>query len=622
MKKRLSSQHPIYFSILFTLVILVGTFFWFRSNIQRLVESITEEYLEENAKSQAAVFRTKLEDQIVMLESQARYFYDIDMTDYNETKETILSTNGISGFKTIGVASSTGSTLNYNGRSSGNILQNDYFKEAMTGVPSISKFPYKDESGDDVLAIAVPILQKETVVGVVFGTFDQNILRDLIATSSFGGEAINILASSDGYILAQTESLKGETHTIDSVFSDEIAYLSKNKVTKNELKVDLKNGVTCVAYYALGSQNKIAVLTPVGVHDWYYVTVIPERIVSSMSSQIARYMLAAVLAIALAFLLTLFAILFLIKNNETILKSNERYRMVTTQTQAIIFEYDYPKKRLELSGNVEFLMATAPELLVGDRVMDVLSLVHPDDRAIREAIKDLPMNDSTSLGGECRMRCADDNYYWFRLKASVLRSEDGHPLRFVGNLINVEEQMKEERRLKQKAEMDPLTGILNKGAMEAYVNETLNSASVEDLFAFYIVDLDNFKGVNDNLGHQVGDRVLTDVAKKLCLVFNERDAVGRIGGDEFAVFLKLSVEGRKVGDKIIESKAKALCKNIDEVYSDGKHEVHVSASIGVSIYPTDGLAYADLYRKADAALYAAKNSGKNQFFIYREETIV
>ena len=118
------------------------------------------------------------------------------------------------------------------------------------------------------------------------------------------------------------------------------------------------------------------------------------------------------------------------------------------------------------------------------------------------------------------------------------------------------------------------------------------------------------------MGHTVGDKVLLDTAKKLCMVFSDKDFVGRVGGDEFAAFLKLQAVDHITGEKILQSKAKAICTKLNELYSDGNIKVNVSSSIGVAIYPKHGTKYSDLFRHADKALYVAKNNGKNQFHIY------
>jgi diguanylate cyclase (GGDEF)-like protein len=154
--------------------------------------------------------------------------------------------------------------------------------------------------------------------------------------------------------------------------------------------------------------------------------------------------------------------------------------------------------------------------------------------------------------------------------------------------------------------------------MEEYVNIVLENAKEEEVHALYIIDLDNFKKINDSFGHSLGDNVLMETTNKLSLVFSENDILGRVGGDEFAVFLKLSLEGQKNAKTIVEFKGKAVCDILKSTYSDGNHEVKLSASVGASIFSKDGRNYGSLFLKADRALYHAKESGKNQFYIYQE----
>mgnify|MGYP002870101953 CR=1 FL=1 len=156
---------------------------------------------------------------------------------------------------------------------------------------------------------------------------------------------------------------------------------------------------------------------------------------------------------------------------------------------------------------------------------------------------------------------------------------------------------------------------MDSSAADVDVSAVLADASADNLYAFYIIDLDNFKKVNDTLGHIVGDFVISDVAQKLCTVFSENDFVGRIGGDEFAAFLKLSGNGTQIGRQIIQAKASAVCTIVDEVYSNDDHDVNVTASIGVALFPAQGRTFDDLYKAADAELYKSKNKGKNQYHI-------
>jgi|GEM_PF-313197 len=162
----------------------------------------------------------------------------------------------------------------------------------------------------------------------------------------------------------------------------------------------------------------------------------------------------------------------------------------------------------------------------------------------------------------------------------------------------------EMRRLARLASLDPLTGLLNRAAMEQRITEELRDLGPEDTYALFMIDLDNFKQVNDLLGHLQGDLCLSRVAKDIAKLFRSSDIVGRIGGDEFMAFLP-----RRVTAKLVRDKAAALV-NALQFTVGGSRPIHISTSLGVVIRcgPAD---FPSLYRQADMALYAAKSAGKS-----------
>ena len=311
--------------------------------------------------------------------------------------------------------------------------------------------------------------------------------------------------------------------------------------------------------------------------------------------------------------------LFLFFYSNHIQKQNDNYNMVSVQSQAVIFSYDYSKKRLDLSGNLKDLCPSEKDVYIGDQVNEILGLIHSDDIITYVQIKNIVNSQKSELNTEVRLKTGDGTYKWFRLSGSVLRNNEGAVCKFVGNVTNVEAEREKEMKLAQKASLDSLTGLLNKGAFEDAVTKLVETSSRNEVFAFYIIDLDYFKTVNDTLGHSIGDQVLQDTAKKLLLIFNEQDIVGRIGGDEFAALLRLSLDVRKISSKIIESKANSICEKLNRIFEDGDNKVNVSASVGVSIYPKQGRSYIELYKNADKVLYISKKNGKNQYTINTED---
>lgn len=333
MKKKLSARILVFGAVAITVVILIVSFFLFTHSSGNLIERNTEMYLTENAKAIASTFYTVLNDQLVMLESQVRYFNEIDLTDYNKMKDTILSTKGIGAFKTIGVANSTGSTINYNGKSSGNILLTDYFREAMTGVEAISAITYTDEDGDEVLALAVPIMRDGKAIGVVYGTFTKDILDSLIDMASFAELGSNFLVDNDGTILAG---------------SSRSQYLPERIFNFNEVAhIDFSSEEDSIFRFRAGSNDMLAVKTSIGLHDWNFVNVLPESVISELSTRIAESVVKVVFSVVIAFLILFASIIILFRQIKGVTAEKERMTAelnVATKIQADMMPYDFPER--------------------------------------------------------------------------------------------------------------------------------------------------------------------------------------------------------------------------------------------------------------------------------------
>lgn len=179
----------------------------------------------------------------------------------------------------------------------------------------------------------------------------------------------------------------------------------------------------------------------------------------------------------------------------------------------------------------------------------------------------------------------------------------------------LEEQAKNERLTAAlyEARHDALTGLLNQKGAEAIVIDSLEQMG-EDQAAFLFIDVDNFKMVNDTLGHQKGDLLLRFLADCIQKIAGQVGVAGRIGGDEFLLYLPRFSSVQQIMDC-----AQRICKVFDGFMMESSNELPVSCSVGVSIYPKDGTDYECLLRKADQALYTSKRYGKNRCYFYSEE---
>lgn len=200
-------------------------------------------------------------------------------------------------------------------------------------------------------------------------------------------------------------------------------------------------------------------------------------------------------------------------------------------------------------------------------------------------------------------------YYWMRIIARIFYWEADGSVRMLIYRQNIDSEKKKELLMAEKVQRDPLSGLYNKTATRQLASSLLMSYP-EQPHAFFILDIDNFKMVNDTCGHSFGDKVIEDFAKKIKGEFRKGDIVGRIGGDEYAVFISVP------SGKWAEIKAQTLSQTLNYAFTDGQKRCVVSASIGVAVSPEAGNDIESLYQNADAALYQTKKRGKNGYTIY------
>lgn len=194
---------------------------------------------------------------------------------------------------------------------------------------------------------------------------------------------------------------------------------------------------------------------------------------------------------------------------------------------------------------------------------------------------------------------------WIEFTGTTVYS-DARAVKVVGKISNIDDVIS----LRENVSRDCFTGLYNKTATEELISERLRKGGRH---AMMIIDIDNFKNVNDVLGHDWGDNVIKDIASKISSLLDSGDIAGRIGGDEFMAF----ISGDNVSERI-DGLCRAFCDRIRHTYSDDKlgREVSVSSSIGVAVAPDYGKDFKELYTSADIAMYISKTGGKDRFTVY------
>ncbi|MBP0462060.1 putative bifunctional diguanylate cyclase/phosphodiesterase, partial [Streptomyces montanisoli] len=247
---------------------------------------------------------------------------------------------------------------------------------------------------------------------------------------------------------------------------------------------------------------------------------------------------------------------------------------------------------------------------------ELASLIHPADLGgvVHEVRRFLAAPPAAEPSARVEYRFRSGSGAWLNVESTVNRHEDG----LIFNSRDVTERVRLQEQLQHNAEHDPLTDLPNRALFTQRVGQALAGRRAGDAgTAVLFIDLDGFKGVNDRLGHQVGDELLIRAARRLQASVRAGDTVARLGGDEFAA-LVLTGDGGVDGvarEELVKEIAGRLRLTLSEPYRIEGQDVRVAASIGVA-FAESGTNPAELMRDADLAMYSAKAAGKNRVELY------
>jgi diguanylate cyclase (GGDEF)-like protein/PAS domain S-box-containing protein len=255
----------------------------------------------------------------------------------------------------------------------------------------------------------------------------------------------------------------------------------------------------------------------------------------------------------------------------------------------------------------------SPEELVGLSVMDLFGPTRGE--LSRQIDADVFRTKKVFLGLEETVQAADGTLRYLSTTKAPLRDSDGNVSAVLTTSIDITDQKVVEERLLYLAQHDPLTELPNRAFLSERLRERCgHGRRSEDGFALHFLDLDRFKAVNDALGHQVGDKLLKEVAKRLKATLREGDVVARLGGDEFAI-LQNDIKGPTAASLLATRVLNAFRKP----FRVGKLSIATGTSLGITLFPKDALDADALLRNADLAMYRAKSSTRGGFSFFDQE---
>ncbi|MBK8742611.1 MAG: EAL domain-containing protein [Betaproteobacteria bacterium] len=284
-------------------------------------------------------------------------------------------------------------------------------------------------------------------------------------------------------------------------------------------------------------------------------------------------------------------------------------------TPMAVVEWNRDLNLIRWSPRAETIFGWKAEEVLGTSLQDWKMVFGADVPQVDLVIQAMLRGERSSTTSMNRNVCKDGSVIWCEWHNSVLRDEDGGLLSILSFAQNVSDRVDAQEKLEAMATHDALTGLPNRVLLQLHLAETLDRARHRQRqVAVLFIDLDRFKNVNDSLGHRMGDELLRMIGRRLGMALRKGDFLARLGGDEFTVLLE-NLENAEGAAEV----AGKLLEVIQQPYWVHGHAVHVSASIGLAIFPDDGDDPDTLLKNADVAMYRAKDAGKNVYQFFAQE---
>jgi diguanylate cyclase (GGDEF)-like protein/PAS domain S-box-containing protein len=306
--------------------------------------------------------------------------------------------------------------------------------------------------------------------------------------------------------------------------------------------------------------------------------------------------------------------------------ANERYRALVEQIPAIVYidVADESMATTYVSPQIEPLLGISPQQYIEDPDLWTKRL-HPDDRERALSTYRQGRESGEPFTFEYRLLAQDGTPVWFRDSAVVVRDEHGVPTFIEGVMLDITDRKNAEAQAAFLAYHDKLTGLPNKAMFEELLDLAIARARRHDLAVCVITtDLDDFKLVNDSLGHEQGNELLRKLAQRLREATRETDLVARQGGDEFLLLLSDLERGGTPGASDPVMAAEAVASRVRESLNDpfdlDGTEVYVTASIGIALFPNHAADGSELLRISDAAMYQSKRTAPGGYAVYSDRS--
>lgn len=476
--------------------------------------------------------------------------------------------------------------------------------EQGTGVVS-DIWDWKKAGNQSVFTVAEPVWKNGKVIGVLQTRLEPLTITEQVPEASAFTRSSTLIVRRDGTILASENHNRGDISTGNLFVSVKTAGITDEVVRQME-ECFYGDGSDSFMFEGKGDSYYFS-WDYLGYNEWYIVNFVRSPDVAIHYENILKELIyASLFLIGLTAVLGGGIVVLFLHYRRSLDFETKKYGLLAEFSDSALFEYDRRKDILEFTNNARrILMLDELRIshVMGKKIRTDLFL--QEDRKVMEDMlrsRTGSWEDNIQYA-ELRLKSISGEYHWFGCHYKTITSDTGTVVKVVGKLADISRQRSREQELREQAMRDVLTGIYNK-AGERLIDRMVKEKGQG---LFLMLDLNDFKSINDTMGHAAGDAILTELGRVLKGNCRENDIVARIGGDEFVMFLP-GVFDRQTGKrKIGEIQESLRTVRISTWGIRG-----IKASIGAALCPEDGMDYGTLYKAADEAMYQAKEQSKNR----------
>ncbi|HEX3022020.1 MAG TPA: EAL domain-containing protein [Lachnospiraceae bacterium] len=595
------------------MLVIISSIYHYNKDLDRSLDSFIEITLERNSEAARNNVKINLDSLKERLSGIANTIsYSVNLSD-NELLDKILYSQ--SEFYGLG-------TLTYYNRSNFPTFlasltsedNNDYFTDFLAGNSIV--LSNTSNPSDQNVYIITPLHDQltNTMNGALCCTYNTYNFNNYLLKFNTTLDSSSFIINSDGSLLTQSSSFNYES--IYALFS----YVTFSKGYSSDIVSNaVKNNESGYVHYSLSGSKYFAFYSPLGINNWYIFNIMDSNQLTSNATNITqlasslnnRFILTIFIFVCLLLILEIFNHINDTRTQKSLLLEKERYDTLIKHSQGVIWEYDILKdcmicettQKPNVNNSADsYMHIPLDESIIYYKDLNTYKTFCKDLRSGKQEIKSI-----------YRVQCGEGNFLWYE-SVGITVFKDSMPVSVIGKTSNIDKQQKEYETLKKHAQLDPLTKLYNRTTALSKINTIIEKTQLTTMHAFFMIDIDNFKSINDSLGHIFGDAVLIEFGAKVNKLLDKDSFAFRIGGDEFAIFLcnTPSLE-------YIETVAMSICNSFKELLVGENNPYEISGSIGISLYPNHGSTFEELFHIADIALYHSKSIGKDCYSIYSKE---